>query len=189
MMGKKSREKVKGEGYIAKAKEAILEYDDRKTDYAAYRVRRIYFKTRWAKELGIDNNPDTLADPLVMEKVMANPQISLEWRLCDRRVQKDLKNPVKRKEFIQSLTPEEKEIYLYGPDGQGGYVDLEDQKMRQVRKKAGKVVRKMVKRKSEDQGAEEYLTANDDEDADDDGEEDEDCLIPTLFAEDPSKPV
>ena len=140
-MGRKSREKIRGEGYIEKAKEWILDVDDRKSDYQSVKVRQHYWP-RWAEECGIDPKTHSLAEPEVIEALMKNPQVSLEWKLCDPRVQKAIRDPDKRAIFLDTLSDEERDIYLNMKDEKGHtYTELEKPKGKMVYQSAKKALR------------------------------------------------
>lgn len=140
-MGKKRLLAVRereGESFHERAKEWFLDMDDRKDDYTAIKVRQHYYKTRWAEEIGADPNPGMLVNEDIIKRLMANPQISLEWKLCDPRNQQAIRKPESRKMFLDTLSEEERDIYFNHPEG---YQQLENPKSKQVLKATKKVLK------------------------------------------------
>lgn len=167
-MGKKRLEKVKGEGYRARIEQAVLDFDDRKNDVATFKIRQKYFKNRWARELGLNPNPAIITQPEVIEKILAHPQISLEWKLSDPRNLEMLRKEGKRETFINSLTDEERDIYFNHPEG---YQELEKPITKQLGRSAKRLVKRIVK-KGEDDAIEEFIDGKG-EQPDTDGEGDD----------------
>lgn len=92
--------------------------DDQKEKIAMQ--ARMKFVNRWMEESGAER----------MEDIdYKNPQISLEWKLCDPAVLRDLQSEGGRERFFQILTDEEKDVYLNKTDENGcHYYDLEGKK-------------------------------------------------------------
>lgn len=81
---------------------------------------RMKFAERWMLESGVTEIKDI---------DMTNPQISLEWKLCDPAALKALKNEESRARFLATLTPEELDVYMNKVDENGAsYRDLEGKK-------------------------------------------------------------
>ena len=81
---------------------------------------RMKFAERWMEESGVTEIKDI---------DMNNPQISLEWKLCDPAILRDLKNEETRQRFLATLTPEELDVYMNKVDENGtSYRDLEGKK-------------------------------------------------------------
>lgn len=92
--------------------------DDQKEKIAMQ--ARMKFADRWMEESGVTEIKDI---------DMSNPQISLEWKLCDPSVLRALKNEKTRQEFLETLTPEELDVYMNKTDENGAsYRDLEGKK-------------------------------------------------------------
>lgn len=178
-MGKKRLGQVHEEtGYTEKkkvreiAKQAMIDMGDKQDDYAMLTTRRRYYKKRWAKELGTDPNPNNIADMAIIEKIRANPQVHIEWMLCDPRLQRQIRKPQGRDLFLSTLSEDELEIYLHGPDGKGGYSDLELPMGKQIRRSAGRLVKSIVK-KGQDEAIDDFIAGDEKDDGDDEEEEDD----------------
>ena len=125
-MGKKHRQKLEESGiegthisrseWIKRAKAAFHDIDDAKNQEIANRTRA-KFMPRWMEECGVTDWHDI---------DYSNPQIHLEFILCDPTVLKDLQNEGGRDRLFQMLTDEEKDVYLNKTDEHGAkYTDLE----------------------------------------------------------------
>lgn len=174
-MGKKRLFSIRGEAdtesLTSRIKEAALDLNDKKYDMATLKLRKGYYKRRWAKELGTDPDGDLVNDTGILIAIHDNPQVHLEWLLADPRNQKALRDPIQRRAFLGTLTPEEREMYYHGPDGKGGYTDLEEPMGRQTRKNARRIVKRMVKRRTESAAFDSI--DGDDADGDEDSDEDD----------------
>ena len=61
-----------------------------------------------------------------------DPQIHLEWLLCDPAILFGLTKPKKRDAFLATLTDEERELYYTKDEDGASYSDLEHQKVRKA---------------------------------------------------------
>jgi len=125
-MGKKHRQKLEESGiegthvshreWFKRAKEMFHDIDDAKNQEIANRTRA-KFMPRWMEECGVEDWHDI---------DYKNPQIHLEFILCDPAILKDLQNEGGRDRLFQMLTEEEKDVYLNKTDDKGAkYTDLE----------------------------------------------------------------
>lgn len=126
-MGKKRRESIdKTEGKWLSPREKIRQWKAAFGDWSEDQQEKIAmqarmkFADRWMKESGVTEIKDI---------DMNNPQISLEWKLCDPAVLRDLKDETARQKFLDTLTPEELDVYMNKVDEHGAsYRDLEGKK-------------------------------------------------------------
>lgn len=125
-MGKKHRQKLEESGiegthvshreWLKRAKEMFHDIDDAKNLEIANRTRA-KFMPRWMEECGVDDWHDI---------DYTNPQIHLEFILCDPAILKDLQKEGGRDRLFLMLTDEEKDVYLNKTDDKGAkYTDLE----------------------------------------------------------------
>ena len=127
-MGKKHRQKVKGENYEPKEDGRIKAWWGRRVenynnrvndalDNATYEAHKKFYP-RWERYSGCNHHNLIHWD---------DPQISLEAKLCDPRNLRLIKKGKHREEFFAILSEEEKHIYLTMCDEDGHrYTDLED---------------------------------------------------------------
>lgn len=127
-MGKKHRQKVRGEDYEAKPDGRIKAWWGRRVenynnrvndalDNATYEAHKKYYP-RWERYSGCNHHNLIHWD---------DPQISLEAKLCDPRNLRLIRKGKRRDEFFAILSEEEKHIYLTMCDEDGHrYTDLED---------------------------------------------------------------
>lgn len=107
------REKVK------QFKQAFGDWKDDQRESIAMQSR-MKFVDRWMEECGVTNMSDI---------DYSNPQISLEWKLCDPAVLRDLQKEGGRERLFEILSDEEKYVYLNQKDENGAsYTDLEGKK-------------------------------------------------------------
>ena len=126
-MGKKRREQIdKSESKWLSPREKIRQWKAAFGDWSddqhekMVMQARMKFADRWMEESGVTE---------VKDIDMSNPQISLEWKLCDPAVLRDLKNEGTRQRFLDTLTPEELDVYMNKVDEHGAsYRDLEGKK-------------------------------------------------------------
>lgn len=126
-MGKKRREQIdKKESKWVSPREKIRQFKVAFGDWTADKQEkvamqaRMKFADRWMKESGVTEIKDI---------DMNNPQISLEWKLCDPAALRALKNETERQKFLDTLTPEELDVYMNKTDENGAsYRDLEGKK-------------------------------------------------------------
>lgn len=132
-MGKKNRELLRqkeenGEiphkhisprEWMKRMREAFGDWGDDQREKIAMQART-KFMPRWMEECGVDDWHDI---------DYKNPQIHLEWILCDPVILRDLQNEGGRDRLFQMLTEEEKDVYLNMTDEKGAkYTDLEGKK-------------------------------------------------------------
>lgn len=128
-MGKRRREQIAEEkeksGWLSprekirQLKQAFGDWSDDQREQMVMQAR-LKFANRWMEESGVAEIKDI---------DMTNPQISLEWKLCDPAVLKDLQRPGGRERLFETLTDEEKDVYLNKTDENGAhYWDLEGKK-------------------------------------------------------------
>lgn len=132
-MGKKHREQLEqsvknGElvkkhvsprEWMKRMKQAFGDWGDDQKEKIAMQARA-KFMPRWMEECGVTDWHDI---------DYKNPQIHLEWILCDPAVLKDLQNEGGRDRLFQMLTEEEQDVYLNKTDEKGAhYYDLEGKK-------------------------------------------------------------
>lgn len=104
-------------------------------DETAMKTRAKFAQTRWMPYQGVNKIEDL---------DLSDPQISLEWKLCESDVLKYLLEPGGRDRLFATLTEEEKDIYLHktGTDG-ASYTDLETGKSGFTRKNIAKSIIKI----------------------------------------------
>ena len=89
-------------------------------------------ETRWMPYQGITRLEDL---------DLSDPQISLEWKLTDPAVLKDLLEPGGRDRLFAILTEEEKDVYLNKTDTNGArYTDLETAKSGFTKANVGRAI-------------------------------------------------
>ena len=126
-MGKKRREQIdKSESRWVSPREKIRQWKAAFGDWSDDQHERMVmqarmrFADRWMRESGVTEIKDI---------DMSNPQISLEWKLCDPAALKALKSDKLRQNFLDTLTPEELDVYMNKTDENGAsYRDLEGKK-------------------------------------------------------------
>lgn len=135
-MGKKRREQVnKKEGRWLSQKEKLRQFKAAFGDWTADQQSKIAMEAKLKKTRKLDGK--SLIDRWMEESGvtevkdidMSNPQISLEWKLCDPAALRDLKDETARAKFFETLTPEELDVYMNKTDENGAsYRDLEGKK-------------------------------------------------------------
>lgn len=101
-------------------------------DQVTAKARIKMAETRWMPHQGVNKLEDL---------DLSDPQISLEWKLCDPAILKDLLNPGGRDRLFKTLSEEEKDIYLNKTDSKGArYTDLETEKAGFTRKNVAKAI-------------------------------------------------
>lgn len=112
--------------------EAVRDIKEDTKDKAVMKVRVDFADNRWKPYCGVTRYEDI---------DWSIPQISLEWKLCDPRVLKDLLKPGGRERLFAICSEEEKYVYLneVGTDG-AKYTDLETEKSGFTKKNIAKAV-------------------------------------------------
>lgn len=111
MMKKSRLQEIRAKYGAGAIKAQALDRADEIIDRAAAKTRADFFP-RWQgrmKELG--KPCETMAD-----LDLDDPQISVEWRLCDPRELRKYNDPKARDDFLASLTPEQR-AYVDGANG------------------------------------------------------------------------
>ena len=117
---------------IERLKEVIGDKKEDLKDNAIMKVRVKFADTRWMPYCGVSRYEDI---------DWKNPQISLEWKLCDFRILDDLLKPGGRERLFAILSEEEKYTYLNEVGTNGArYTDLETDKSGFTRKNIAKSV-------------------------------------------------
>ena len=104
---------------VRQFKVAFSNWEDDQREKVAMQAS-MKFADRWMEESGVTN---------ISGIDFKNPQISLEWKLCNPGVLKDLQREGGRERLFEILTDEEKNVYLNMKDENGAsYTDLEGKK-------------------------------------------------------------
>ena len=117
--GEIQKKHVSPREWMKRMKEAFGDWGEDQREKVAMQAR-LKFMPRWMEECGVDDWHDI---------DYTNPQIHLEWILCDPGILRELTREGGRDKLFEMLTEEEKDVYLNKTDEKGAhYYDLEGKK-------------------------------------------------------------